>query len=148
MKPKTSWIAPFDVNFIFQVSILLRIQRPFATFFRKHSSLLRTFFCDFYLQFIAPIKLWNKCIDLRLFSKYLRLPFLRPLRSKDDRCWILRLQPQNLAIISECLTANLEKVRQTSAWHMVIKFWFIWLWYLSFCITYKSKSTRNNKKFK
>ena len=30
----------------------------------------------------------------------------------------------------------------------VPKFWFIWLWYLSFCITYKSKSLRNNKKDK
>ena len=25
-------------------------------------------FCDLYLQFIALINLWNKCIDLRLFS--------------------------------------------------------------------------------
>ena len=39
------------------------------------------FFCDLYLQFIAPIKLWSKCIDLRLFSKYLCVPFLRSLRS-------------------------------------------------------------------
>ena len=39
------------------------------------------FFCDLYLQFIAPINLWNKCIDLRLFSKYLCVPFLRSLRS-------------------------------------------------------------------
>jgi hypothetical protein len=39
------------------------------------------FFCNLYLQFIAPINLWNKCFDLRLFSKYLRVPFLRSLRS-------------------------------------------------------------------
>ena len=42
------------------------------------------FFCDLYLQFIAPINLWNKCIDLRLFLKCKEGPFLRPLRSKDD----------------------------------------------------------------
>ena len=57
----------------------------------------RLFFCDIYLQFVAPINLWNTCIDLRLFSKYLRVLFLRSLRSKDNRCWILRLQPRNLA---------------------------------------------------
>ena len=31
---------------------------------------------------------------------------------------------------------------------MVPKFWFIWLWHLSICTTYKSKSLRNNKKDK
>ena len=50
------------------------------------------FFCDLYLQFKAPINLWNKCIDLRLFFKCKVGPFLRPLRSKDDRCWILWFQ--------------------------------------------------------
>jgi hypothetical protein len=104
------------------------------------------FFCDLYLQFIAPINLWNKLIDLRLFLKCKEELCLRPLRSKDNRCWILRLWPQNLAIIPESLAANLEKVRQTSLWQSVPKFWFISLWYLSFCITYKSKSLRNNKK--
>ena len=67
------------------------------TWLRKYysSSLLTAedfwFFCDLYQQVIAPINLWNKCIDLRLFSKYLSMPFLRPLRSEDDRCWIFRL---------------------------------------------------------
>ena len=48
-----------------------------------HSSLLRTFgfFCDLYLQFIAPIKIWNKCIDLRLFLKCKEGLFSRSLRS-------------------------------------------------------------------
>ena len=41
------------------------------------------FFCDLYLQFIAPFNLWNKCIGLRLLSKCLEGPFLRPLRSTD-----------------------------------------------------------------
>ena len=104
------------------------------------------FFCNLYLQFIAPINLWNKCIDLRLFLKCKEGPFLRPLRSKDDRCWILRLRPRNFGIISESLATNLEKVRQTSVWQTVPKFWFIWLWYIYFCIIYKSKSLRNNKK--
>ena len=70
-------------------------------------------FCNLYLQFIAPINLWNKYIDLRLFSKCKEGPFLRPLRSKDNRCWILRvlrLQPPNFVIISESLAANLKKV--------------------------------------
>ena len=76
------------------------------------------------------------------------MQFLRPLRSKDNWGWILRLRPWNFVIISESLAAYLEKVRQTFVWQTVPKFWFIWLWYLSFCITYKSKSLRNNKKDK
>ena len=36
------------------------------------------------------------------------------------------------------ISANLEKGRQTSVWETVPTFWFISLWYLSFCITYKS----------
>ena len=58
----------------------------------NHSLLLRIFFCDLYLQFITPINLWNKCIDLRLFLKYLKEPFLRPLRSKN---WGLRTLKQS-----------------------------------------------------
>ena len=96
----------------------------------------------------TPINIWKICIDLRLFSKCFTVPFLRPLRSKDNRCWILRLRPRNFVIIFESLAANLKKVRQTSVWQTVPKFWFIWLWYLSFCITYKSKFLRNNKKDK
>ena len=86
-------------------------------------------FCNLYLQFIAPINLWKNCVDLRLFSKYLHVPFLRPLRSNDDQCWILRLRLGNFALFPEILAPNLEKVP---------KFWFIWLCYISFCITYKS----------
>ena len=106
------------------------------------------FFCNLSLKFIPHINIWKIWNDLRLFSKYLHVPFLRPLRSKDDRGWILRLRPWNFAIIAESLAANLEMVRQTCVWQTVPKFWFIWLWYLSFCITYKSKSLRNNKKDK
>ena len=54
------------------------------------------FLFDLHLKFITPINIWKKCIDLRLFSKCLVWPFLRPLRSKDNQCWILRLQPQTL----------------------------------------------------
>ena len=43
------------------------------------------FFCDLSLKFIPPINIWKICIDLRLFSKKNCVPFLRPLRSKDDR---------------------------------------------------------------
>ena len=43
------------------------------------------YFCEIYLQFIAPIDLWNKCIDLRLFLKCKGGLFLRTLRSKDDQ---------------------------------------------------------------
>ena len=32
---------------------------------------------------------------------------------------------------------NLKKVRNTSLWQTVPKFWFIWLCYISFCINYK-----------
>ena len=99
-------------------------------------------------QCIRHINPWKKCSNFMQFLKYLAEPFLRPLMSKDVQCWILRLQPRNFAIISESLAANLEEVRQTSVWQTVPKFWFSWLWHLSFCITYKSKSLRNNKKDK
>ena len=90
--------------------------------------------------FKPPINFWKICIDLRLFSKFLVQLFLRPLRSKDVRCRVVRLQPQKFVIVYESLATNLEKV-----WQMVSKFW---LWYLSFCITYKSlwgiiKKTKN-----
>ena len=35
------------------------------------------------IRFIPPIKFWKICIDLRPFSKYLRVPFLRPLSSRE-----------------------------------------------------------------
>ena len=34
---------------------------------------------------------------------------------------------------------NLKKVRQAGVWERISKFWFYWLWELSFRITYKSK---------
>ena len=46
----------------------------------SHCFVLLSFFCDLYLQFIAPVNLWNKCIDLSLFSKYLCVLFLMSLR--------------------------------------------------------------------
>ena len=58
--------------------------------------------------------LWNKCIDLRLLSKSLKGPFLRPLRSKDVQGWILRLRPWIFLDSSEDLATNLKKVKQTS----------------------------------
>ena len=39
------------------------------------------FQCNLYLRFIPSINLWKISIDLMLFSKYLLVPFLRPLRS-------------------------------------------------------------------
>ena len=95
------------------------------------------FFCDLSLKFIPPINIWKICIDLRLFSKWVE-PFLRPLRSKDVRGWILRLRPQNFLESSLSLAANLEKVRQTSVWQMIPKFWSICLFYC-FSKTYSCK---------
>ena len=89
-------------------------------------------------QYIHHINPWKKCSNLMQSLKYLAEPFLRPLRSKDVRCWILRSRPRNFAIISESLAANLEKVRQTSVWQMVLKFWFICLFYC-FSKTYSCK---------
>ena len=51
--------------------------------------------------------------------------FLRPLRSRDNQCWILRLRLRNFVIISESLAANLEKVRQIS-----VLFWSICLFFV------------------
>ena len=99
-------------------------------------------------QYIRHYNPWKKFSNLMRFLKYLAELFLRPLRSKDVRCWILRLQPQNFVVISESLAASLEKVRQPSVWQTVAKFWFIWHWYLSFCIIYNSRSLRNNRKDK
>ena len=97
-----------------------------------HFWLLRMFglICNLSLKFILPINIWKIWKDLRLFSKYLSLPFLRLLRSKDNRGWILRMWPLNFATISESLAANL-KLRQTSFWQTVPKFWFICLFYRS-----------------
>ena len=61
------------------------------------------------VQALRHISPWKKCSNLMQFSKYLAESFLRPLRSKDVRCWILRLRPRNFAIISESLAANLKK---------------------------------------
>ena len=92
-------------------------------------SLLRTFlgfFCDLYLQFIAPISLWNNCIDLRLFLKCKEGPFLK-------------LQPQNFVIISESLAAKLNSVRQTSVNMTNGSKVLIYLTLIPFfCINYKS----------
>ena len=56
----------------------------------------------------------------------------RSWRSNDDWYWILRLRPRNFAIVSESFTPNLKKVRLTSVWQTVPKFWFIWLCYISY----------------
>ena len=44
----------------------------------------------------------------------------------------LGLWPQNFEIVLESLAPNLEKIRQTSVWQTVPKFWFIWLCYISY----------------
>ena len=58
----------------------------------SHSSLLKT---HGFLQTLPKIHTSHQYLEdlecLRLFSKCLRVPFLRPLRSKDNRGWILRL---------------------------------------------------------
>ena len=43
------------------------------------------FQCDLYLRLIPPINLWKICNHLRPFSKYLHVPFLRPLRSPRSK---------------------------------------------------------------
>ena len=101
---------------------------------QSHPSLLRSFSSsatDLHLQFMPPINIWKKCIDLRLFWKCLVWPFLRPLRSKDVRCWIFRLQPRTFVIFSESLAANFQKDRQSFVWQTVPKVWFICLFYCS-----------------
>jgi hypothetical protein len=50
----------------------------------------------------------------------------------------LRLRPRNFAIIPDTFSPHLRMVRYTSVYQTVPKFWFIWLCYISFCITYKS----------
>ena len=78
---------------------------------------------DFWFFATSTYNSWLSSIfgtnALSLFLNCKEGPFLRPLRSKDDRCWILRLQPWNFVIISENLAGKLEKVRQTSVWQTV-----------------------------
>ena len=62
-----------DLNPIFQKKIVFRKNRT------PHCWVLLVF-CNLYLQFIAPINLRNKCIDLSLVSKYLCVLFLMSLR--------------------------------------------------------------------
>ena len=72
--------------------------------FFSHSSLLRMFGFLWPLPKIkTAINIWKIWNDLRLFSKYLCVPFLRPFRSKNGQGWILRLQPRNFAIIQTVL---------------------------------------------
>jgi hypothetical protein len=90
----------------------------------------RLVFCNIYHSYLLSI-FGRFGIIWGYFLKYLRSLFLRPLRSKNDRGWILRLRPWNFAIISESLAANLEIVRQTFVWQTVPKFWFICLFHCS-----------------
>ena len=79
-----------DLNPIFQKKIVFRKNRT------PHCWVLLVF-CNLYLQFIAFINLRNKCIDLRLFSKYLRVLFLRSLRLPRSN----NLETQNDKIINK-----------------------------------------------
>ena len=82
---------------------------------------------------MPPNNIWKKYIDLRLFCVVFGVGIFEVMTS---------------TIISESLAVNLEKVRQSSVWQTVPKFWFILHWYLSLCNTYKNKTLRNNKKDK
>ena len=112
----TSWLQPSH-NALCVLAYILSVHLS-CLFDRSHSSLLRTFgiFCDLYLQIIAPINLWHKALIWGYFLKCNEGPFLRPLRSKDDQCSILRLQPWNFVVISESFAAKLKKVRQIFLW--------------------------------
>ena len=75
----------------------------------------------------APMSIFAMVFYLQIFSIF------RAVTLTECNTW-----PWNFLDSSESLNANL----------LIPKFWFIWLWYLSFCITYKSKSLRNKKKDK
>ena len=55
------------------------------------------FFCNLYLQFIAPVNLWNKCIDLRLFFKCKEGPFLRSL---DLDLYLISYRVENVKCVT------------------------------------------------
>ena len=110
----TQCFAKYDLRLIPESPQCTVLYYELPNFLVYHSSPMRMFgfFCDLSLTFfIPPINIWKICIDLRLFSKCFTVPFLRPLRFKVDRCWILRLWPWNFVIVSESLAANLEKER-------------------------------------
>ena len=127
---KRSW-EPFR-------SCLLNITANPANFHQNWAGLQPPLIIHASHQYLEEIH-WFEAI-LKMFD----WPFLRPLRSKDFLWWILRLRPLKFVIISERLAANLEEVKQSSVWLTVPKFWFIWLWFLSFCITYRNKSLKKS----
>ena len=62
------------------------LEDPYSQFYVQFTPhcLWRLVYCNLSLKLIPPINIWKIWNDLRLFSKYLRVSFLRPLRSKDD----------------------------------------------------------------
>ena len=95
------------------------------------------FFCNLSLKFIPPINIWKIYIDFRLFSNFLVEPFLRPLRSN--------VEGTTSKVCNHFWKFGCQS-RKSKTDHRMTKFWFIWLWYLSFISTYTSKPLRNDKK--
>ena len=110
------------------VWLLKQFSRSLFGWWSMHSSLLRTFG-------LSAISTYNWYLPSIFGTNALIWGYFWNVRK--GRFWghwglrSLRLQPRNFSIISESLAANLEKVRQTSVWQTVPKFWFIWLFYCS-----------------
>ena len=147
----TSYCLAYSVNGLMYMRTYSLDAVTFSEFgLRKHNAKFDSPRWLVFLQLLLKIHTFHQYLeDLDLleaiFKNFALAVFEAIKRSKVDWYWIWRLEPQNFVIISETLDANLEKVKQASVWQMVPKFWFIWLWYLSFCITYKSKSLKRGQ---
>jgi hypothetical protein len=100
------------------------------------------------MNLLSYWKKWSLIIAEDAFFDWFEATFkmfgraiLRPLRSKDVWGWILRLWPWNFWKFG-C------QPRKRKVDLYVPNESKVWLWYLSFCITEKGKSLRNNKKDK
>ena len=87
MQPVCSTLTTFDITG-------KQFSNGFKFFLNSYAESLLTaedfwFFCDLYLQFITPINLWNKCIDLRLFLKWTDYKISRsqPQNSTSNVLW-------------------------------------------------------------
>ena len=113
----------------------------------------RLVFFHLSLKFLPPFNIWKIWNDLRLFSKYLRVPILRPLRSKGDRGWIFEAatskfcnhfwkfgcQPQK-SKADLCLTNNVKVLIYLTLTSLFLQYYkrfqnqaYLWTWHSSRC---------------
>ena len=90
------------------------------SFYQLRLMLLLLYWCHLGWEALSFwIRIWRVVQNWLWYKRKEKEGQLRPLRSKDNQCWILRMRLWSFIIISECLAANLKKVRQISVWQTV-----------------------------